>query len=173
MKSENWKDVAEILGIAAIVASLIFVGLQMKQSQDIAIAQQYQDRSASALEWYLARMQSDSAMDLAAQRLDAENPYEKSTMGIQLSLGTSDPRMLAQAYLEHRANMTSFDNYHFQYEQGFMLEDAWRAFRTRLRIMLANELNAEMYRQQSDQYRESFQLMCNELLIEIASEQEE
>ena len=36
MKSRDWKDIAELIGIAAIVASLIFVGLQMKQAQDIA-----------------------------------------------------------------------------------------------------------------------------------------
>jgi hypothetical protein len=173
MKSGNWKDVAEILGILAIVASLIFVGLQLKQSQDIAIAQQYQDRSATAVEWYVARMQSDLAIDLATLRLDADNPDEGSTMGIQMSLGDSDPRLIAQAYLEHRSNMTMFDNLHFQFEHGFMLEDAWRAFRTRLKVLLTNELNAEMYRQQSDQYRGSFQLMCSEILSEIASEQEE
>ena len=39
MKSRDWKDIAELIGIAAIVASLIFVGLQMKQAQDIADAE--------------------------------------------------------------------------------------------------------------------------------------
>ena len=34
----SWKDIAEFVGISAIVASLIFVGLQMRQSQDIAIS---------------------------------------------------------------------------------------------------------------------------------------
>ena len=40
----NWtsKDIAEIIGITAIVLSLVFVGLQMKQSQEIAIAETYQ-----------------------------------------------------------------------------------------------------------------------------------
>lgn len=38
MKYE-FKDVAELVGIAAIVASLIFVGLQMKQSQALADAE--------------------------------------------------------------------------------------------------------------------------------------
>lgn len=38
MKSNNWKDIAELIGIAAIVASLIFVGLQMRQSQSIAMS---------------------------------------------------------------------------------------------------------------------------------------
>lgn len=39
MKSRDWKEIAELIGIAAIVASLIFVGLQMKQAQDIAQAE--------------------------------------------------------------------------------------------------------------------------------------
>ena len=36
MKSSNWKDTAELFGIAAIVVSLIFVGFQMRQDQVIA-----------------------------------------------------------------------------------------------------------------------------------------
>ena len=39
MKLTNWKDTAELIGIAAIVASLIFVGLQLKQDRDLAIAE--------------------------------------------------------------------------------------------------------------------------------------
>ena len=36
MKSTNWKDIAELTGIAAIVASLIFVGMQLQQDRDIS-----------------------------------------------------------------------------------------------------------------------------------------
>ena len=39
MKKTDWKDTAELVGIAAIVASLIFVGLQMKQAQEIAYSE--------------------------------------------------------------------------------------------------------------------------------------
>lgn len=39
MNSTNWKDIAELIGIAAIVASLVFVGLQMQQQQEIAITE--------------------------------------------------------------------------------------------------------------------------------------
>ena len=45
MTTSNWKDIAELTGIAAIVASLIFVGLQMRQTQVIAQATLYQMRS--------------------------------------------------------------------------------------------------------------------------------
>ena len=31
MTSPSWKDIAELIGIAAIVASLVFVGVQIRQ----------------------------------------------------------------------------------------------------------------------------------------------
>ena len=38
MKDKNWKGIAELVGIGAIVGTLIFVGLQVRQDQQIAIA---------------------------------------------------------------------------------------------------------------------------------------
>ncbi|MDX2478727.1 MAG: hypothetical protein QNK24_00150, partial [Desulfuromusa sp.] len=34
--ASKWKDIAELIGITAIVLSLVFVGLQLRQSQLIA-----------------------------------------------------------------------------------------------------------------------------------------
>ena len=39
MNNTDWKSTAELIGIAAVVASLLFVGLQLRQDQDIAEAQ--------------------------------------------------------------------------------------------------------------------------------------
>ena len=39
MTKQDWKNLAELIGILAIVASLIFVGLQMKQAQEIAYSE--------------------------------------------------------------------------------------------------------------------------------------
>jgi len=39
MKPENWKGAAELVGIGAIVASLIFVGLELRQSRVIALSE--------------------------------------------------------------------------------------------------------------------------------------
>jgi hypothetical protein len=50
MKTRDWKDAAELVGIAAIVASLMFVGLQMKQAQDIANAERRQKRTTNFIE---------------------------------------------------------------------------------------------------------------------------
>ena len=50
LKKADWKSTAELVGLAAIVASLIFVGLQMRQDQEIAEAQAYNDASAVLIE---------------------------------------------------------------------------------------------------------------------------
>jgi hypothetical protein len=47
MKTSNWKDAAELVGILAIVASLIFVGLQLRQDQTIAGSQVFADYVAT------------------------------------------------------------------------------------------------------------------------------
>ena len=52
MKSMNWKVVVETIGIFAIVASLIFVGLEMRQSQEIAIAETFLTITSSEIELY-------------------------------------------------------------------------------------------------------------------------
>lgn len=39
MKNVNWKDIAELVGISAIVASLVFVGLQLRQDRSLARAE--------------------------------------------------------------------------------------------------------------------------------------
>ncbi len=56
MKSVRWHDIAELIGIAAIVASLLFVGLQMRQAQKIAMSERAASELANALQ------QSDAAM---------------------------------------------------------------------------------------------------------------
>jgi hypothetical protein len=58
MRKPEWRELVELVGIAAIVASLLFVGLQLKQSQEIAIADQYQERANAANEVLLAFMES-------------------------------------------------------------------------------------------------------------------
>ncbi|MEN8761586.1 MAG: hypothetical protein ABF290_04070 [Thiogranum sp.] len=39
MKSMGWKDSVELIGMAAIVASLFFVGEELRQSRDIALSE--------------------------------------------------------------------------------------------------------------------------------------
>jgi hypothetical protein len=67
MRSTNWKDTAELIGIAAIVASLIFVGLQMQQDRDMTRLQVLAEQDGTQIEW--ARLINENA-ELWAKGLD-------------------------------------------------------------------------------------------------------
>ena len=170
MASNQWKDTAELVGIGAIVASLIFVGLQMKQSHEIAIADQCQNRADAALSFYVARMQSDPALELTAIRIS--NSVEAGRVGsaVKQSLEDEGPQIVAMRHLHYRSNITMFDNYHFQFEQGFLPEDAWLGFRRRLKEMLSIDVYAAFYQQMETHFRSSFRQECAQILREIADE---
>ena len=50
MNFKEWNEIAELIGIAAVVASLIFVGLQMKQAQEIGNAERRMMRITNEIE---------------------------------------------------------------------------------------------------------------------------
>jgi hypothetical protein len=54
LKTGTWRDSAELIGIAAIVASLIFVGLQLRQEQRIAVVELNQNSTAINTEYQIA-----------------------------------------------------------------------------------------------------------------------
>ena len=105
----RWKDIAELIGLAAIVGSLVFVGLQMKQSQDIALATQYQARAQATMELALAHLEADYV-----------GPIPLLRAGVNEEITAAD----INTYLWLWIHM---DNHYYQYEHGFMSEDAWQA----------------------------------------------
>ena len=120
MKSSSWKDYAEPIGTAAIVASLIFVGMQMKQSQDIAASAIYQERTTASV---------DAALSLASNptwitaRLKADSGQVR----------TMTPEELLAARMAVFATSMLWDNSNHQYEQGFLPEDGWLRIRGDIR----------------------------------------
>jgi len=53
VNGSNWKDTGELIGIGAIVASLVFVGFQMRQDHEIARAEALGEYIATGLDFYL------------------------------------------------------------------------------------------------------------------------
>ncbi len=57
----------EVIGITALVLSLIFVGLELKQTRDMNLAQLHYDRLRPYFDHQLAVLESDSALALVAK----------------------------------------------------------------------------------------------------------
>jgi len=108
MNYSKLKDSAELIGIAAIVASLIFVGLQMKQSQEIAIATQYHARAEAVMNMHLAGLEADF---VSVRPLRDEISDDISARDINQALWL----------------WIATDNHFYQYKAGFLDEDSWQA----------------------------------------------
>ena len=89
MRKFRLKEVVKLVGIAAIVASLVFVGLQIRQEQDIAVAQLLMEATARRIE--LSQLMSEN-----------REAWEKGLRGEELSdLDYATFASIADAYENH------------------------------------------------------------------------
>ena len=129
MSDLNWKQVAELIGMAAIVGSLVFVGLQLKQSQEIAISNQYNYRTSMAIEIFNAQLESGD-LKMWARLSGPDTNSERS------------PEDLGRLYLTGLSYLTLADNHYFQYQNGFLDEESWMTQRNTLKRQLAHPASA-------------------------------
>lgn len=113
MDSKKINDWLQLVATFGVIASLLFVGLQMRQTQEIALANTYSARAAIAVQ---------------AHSNSIGSPQHHSARAKMYS-GLRD-RLTAEEYvaLEHDliANLTMIENNFFQYEMGFLPEKHWR-----------------------------------------------
>jgi hypothetical protein len=69
LKQKNWRDIAELTGIVAIVASLVFVAIQVRQSNQIGRLEAMQ---SMASDWATVGLEMAGNGDLAALLAQAD-----------------------------------------------------------------------------------------------------
>jgi len=116
MDSSKLNDWLQVVGLFTVVASLIFVGVQLKQTQQIAIAGHYLDQATLVVESTSAQMQNEPLLQYYGERLLASGQFP--------GFEETDPRVIAARVYAARNSMTMLDNDHFQYEAGFQSEEA-------------------------------------------------
>jgi hypothetical protein len=169
MQNDRLNDWLQIVGMAAIVASLIFVGLQLKQSQDIAIAAQYQARSDSLREQFSAILESEPGLRvigtdfLADIQSRQELPAEFKTWASEQPVEELAFRAIG-AYI----SLKSYDNLYFQYQSGFLSEEAWDAMRVQLTQSLREPQTwmRGTFEENPEIWRQSYRKLIQELLDE-------
>lgn len=91
----NWKDTAELVGIAAIVASLVFVGLELQQSQRIAIAEQ---EGAQVIE----RIERDAFLSAHAELIAKLNAGDEVSEAEQIQVNMVIDVIYGHAFFSYR-----------------------------------------------------------------------
>ena len=152
MDSAKVNDWMQVIGIFAVVASLLFVGLQMKQTQDIALAGQYQARAQTTLDFYLMNMESSQG-----QNLIFRPNFEEVT-----------PTDITYAYFATNYFWTKYDNHHFQYLSGFLDQETWEGLQVRIKDLwgdcqirwIYEENNRKAFRDSFNDYLDALDDPC-------------
>jgi hypothetical protein len=162
----------EVVGLFALVASLIFVGLQLKQAQDIAIAEQYQVRAIYGAEHVGAYVENEHMFE--TQVVAFKSAYESGEFGdaFKSDYEAFGPEYVISELIMAGKAMVTMDAYYFQYQQGFMEEEAWVAFQYRFKEAFRDDYVRTTYLRDRDAWRKSFQEFCDGLIVELGVETE-
>jgi len=125
MDSAKLNDWMQVFGIFALVASLIFVGLEMRQSQKIAVSAAYQARADSSMTLRMASLESETLQSARAK--------EGQGMGLD-QLTPEEAVVLRDRW---NAQLVYLENMHYQYVSGFITEEQWQSNRFELTSMLS------------------------------------
>ena len=140
MQRTNWKNIAELIGITAIVASLIFVGLEMRQTRVLAMAETYQSRTDSEM-FLFSFMSQPDLRRIWLKTFDDEALTADDELLLLLSFS------MRFAYLE---------NLHFQMENGMLSRELWiRNLRSLVPFFVAPRV-VEWWELNRDNWRSSF-----------------
>lgn len=162
MDSAKINDWMQVVGIFCVMASLVFVGLQMQQDRKIALAGQYQDRSAVAVEVWNGMAQSEYDILLLGSSAIAK-PWWAETFGDSMT-----PHEAGTAIISVRRSFVVLDNHHYQYELNFYDEKTWQSFRGHLQdFMSRNPVARAMVRNQPEIFRPEFLAICEQIVDEI------
>ena len=159
MNSTKLNDWLEIIGIFAVVASLIFVGMELRQAQVIATAQAYQERAIAASEWSTA---------LAANPVGV-SAYLKIGPGQRREDELTDEERFVGERI-HVALFQLYDNTHFQYVNGLLSEELWLMVRETLKGGMQRPFSRNVYISRARYARPSFRAVVEEVAREIDDE---
>lgn len=162
MDSAKLNDWMQVIGIFAVVASLVFVGMQMKQDREIAIASTFHQRVDTALELWISF--EDNEYDILRMgNLFVDNPNFDGVFG-----DAATPEMFGVAYISARKTFAVLENHHYQYVAGFYNEETWGSFRKQISNILRNNRFARAIVRHDNAFaRPEFIELCQQILDEL------
>ena len=117
MKKLDFNALAQFLGLAGVMASLIFVGLQMKQTQQIALAAQAQARTEMLLARHMVYLEGNAELGYRT----FTSPYDELS---------EQERWIKDRHASWLRDLQQ--NNYFQYRLGFLDPEQWDVVEARI-----------------------------------------
>ncbi len=154
MNAEKLNDWLQIVGLFGVMASLVFVGLEMRQTREIAISQIYHSRADSERSNYSEAISSPAFLSgtakLFAGSTDALTPEEN----------------VALVY-HFMALLAYWENDHFQYQNGYLSDEHWAMTMQHMTCVFGSPFYWEML---GMQFRESFGDVIRQIVDEAKTD---
>ncbi len=146
MASQRIRTLAELLGLAAIAASLVFVGIQIKQTQDIARATMRLELSNTSREIIEVMAENPDAWLVAAGMREPADTVERVRVELLL-----------------RGVFRVMESYVYQYHHGFFDEVEWRGYREEISNVMDMPFAREFWGRVEPGYSPDFRGVVSEL----------
>ena len=111
MKLEKWALIAEIIGAAAIVISLVFVGLQVRQSNSLAATEALKEGTVIWTDAYLAALGTEESVGFFKRALNHCGELSEEQRG--------------RFYALISKFVSAYDNIYNQYQSGRLREEVF------------------------------------------------
>lgn len=140
MVTDRIRQIIEIIGIATIIASLVFVGMQLLLDRRVAMADQYFNRIEAQRATLRTRLESDAyfvnqeEMWELGIRPDWWN--ESSDVAVLVRESKLSARSLYYQITVAEITLLDHDSNYFQYQQGLL--DTWNRDRAAIRTAIRN-----------------------------------
>ena len=124
---ERTREVIEIVGIFGLIASLIFVGMQMMLDRRIAMGNQFHDRTEIGHEGMIAQFQSDAWVAMQAREWEAgflPDWWNEKITAYQQEHGYS-MKDIVRLELSARMRLVRMNNNYFQHQLGLISDETW------------------------------------------------
>lgn len=150
------RDWLSIAGQFGVIASLVFVGWQIKLDNDIAKSATYQARSALAAEYYWTI---------------ATDPVSRSAVTKMFTKDSelTDDEIVAATWL-WASGKEIMQNSYYQYQNGYLDEEHWAQIRRLIKRTLKNPIAHSVF--QDGNTRQSFQEELDRIEAELSAEAE-
>jgi hypothetical protein len=117
MKLERWALIAEIIGAAAIVVSLIFVGLQIRESNTATYAATYDQLQADMVDWRMELATHPDTVRAWRYFFDPED------------VDPPDPNSAYVGKMAMEAIVQIWERAYFAREYGRLNDEEWERYR--------------------------------------------
>jgi hypothetical protein len=150
--SNKYRIIVELTSVVAIIFSLVFLALEVKQSNQLAKAEIRQALNVTDMEVYKVQMEED-IIAKALYKINKNIPI--------------DDYEEYQLNEFQRFNFRDFDNSFYQYRIGLFDENVWFAYRRIIKSLLTENYIMLMWGNSNQSFSIEFQDEVNNILKEI------